>query len=197
MLDLETANRQLRISEERYRLSFENVRDIIFLIDADFNISSITPSLEKILGYRPADYIGRPVYDFIKVLTPGSFEQAIANMRSVLRGEGPRERLSLRTAYGDIRYGEVSAPPFCAMEGSRMIVIARDVTDRKKLKTFRRASSDTADLSRARWRIYRHAGGRVISATPSRDFRLCLAEEMIRQVKDIGRNSTSPADGSA
>ncbi len=120
-------------------------------------------------------------------------------MRSVLRGEGPRETIyRCVTAYGDIRYGEVSGSPI--LRDGRiigMIVIARDVTDRKKLQTFRRASSDTADLSRARWRIYRHAGGRVISATPSRDFRLCLAEEMIRQVKDIGRNSTSPADGSA
>ncbi len=202
MLDLETANRQLKISEERYRLSFENVRDIIFLIDADLRISSISPSLEKILGYRPADFIGLPVHDFIKALTPESFEQAIDNMKSVLRGEGPRETIyRCVTAYGDIRYGEVSGSPI--LRDGRiigMIVIARDVTDRKR-------AEERLQESERRYRgifesaiegIYQTTpAGAYISVNPAfaEMFGFASPEEMIRQVKDIGKELyVDPAD---
>ena len=50
MLDLEIVNQKLKIGEERYRLSFDNVADVIYTVDANLIISSISPSVEKILS---------------------------------------------------------------------------------------------------------------------------------------------------
>jgi len=40
----------MKILEERYRLSFENVTDVIYTIDADLKVTSVSPSVERILG---------------------------------------------------------------------------------------------------------------------------------------------------
>ena len=86
MTDLEIANQKLRIMEEKYRLSFENATDVIYTIDTDLNILSVSPSVERILGYKPQDFIGRPVSDLGNILTPESFEQAIADIEFGLKG---------------------------------------------------------------------------------------------------------------
>ena len=73
MLDKETANQQLRISVEEYQLQFENISDVVFMIGTDFNILNISPSVEKLLGYKAEDFIGRPASDLKSYLYPGIF----------------------------------------------------------------------------------------------------------------------------
>ena len=73
MLDLEIANQKLRISEEKYRLSFENVTDVIYTIDTDLNILSMSPSVERILGYKPARFHWPTCFRFRKYLYAGIF----------------------------------------------------------------------------------------------------------------------------
>ncbi|MCX5819386.1 MAG: PAS domain S-box protein [Deltaproteobacteria bacterium] len=134
MLDLETANQELRLLEERYRLSFEHVTDVIYTIGADINIISISPSVERILGYKPQDFIGRPVSDLGNILTPESFEQAVADTSLVLKGETISATVYRFIAKdGTIKYGEVSGSPM--MRDGKIIGIisvARDITDRKR-----------------------------------------------------------------
>jgi PAS domain S-box-containing protein len=77
----------LEESENKYRLSFENVTDVIYTIDKDLNILSVSPSVERVLGYKPQDFIGQPVSDLENILTPESFEQAIADISVILKGE--------------------------------------------------------------------------------------------------------------
>ncbi len=134
MLDLEIANQELRILEERYRLSFENVMDVIYTIDTDLNLFSISPSVERILGYKPQDFIGRPVSDLGNILTPESFEQAVADISLILKGETiPATIYRFIAKDGTIKYGEVSGSP--VMRDGKIIGIisvARDITDRKQ-----------------------------------------------------------------
>jgi PAS domain S-box-containing protein len=112
MLDLEIVNQKLRISEECYRLSFKNASDVIYTMDTDLNIISISPSVEKILGYKPQDFIGRPVSDLGHILTPESFKQAIADISLVLKGDTIAATVYRFIAKdGTIKYGEVSGSP--------------------------------------------------------------------------------------
>ncbi len=134
MLDLEIANQKLRISEECYRLSFKNVSDVIYTIDKDLNLLSLSPSMEKILGYKPQDFIGRSVSDFENILAPESFERAIADISLILQGD-----TILATVYefiakdGTRKFGEVSGAPL-THEGKiiGIVSVARDITDRKR-----------------------------------------------------------------
>ena len=70
MLDLEReiiehkkTEKMLRESEERYRLHFENVSDVIYAIGPELEVLSVSPSVEKFLGYKPEELVGRPFPD--------------------------------------------------------------------------------------------------------------------------------------
>jgi PAS domain S-box-containing protein len=134
MSDLEIANQKLRISEECYRLSFRNVSDVIYTIDKALNIISMSPSVERILGYKPQDFIGRPVSDLENILTPESFPQAIADIGLILKGETITSTVYRFIAKdGTTKVVEVSGSPL-VREGEIIGIasVARDITERKK-----------------------------------------------------------------
>jgi PAS domain S-box-containing protein/putative nucleotidyltransferase with HDIG domain len=144
MLDLEIANQELRILEERYRLSFDNVSDVIYTMDKDLNIISISPSLEKILGYKPQDFIGRPVSDLGHIFTSESFERAVADISLILEGETITATIYHFIAKdGTIKHGEVSGSPVMR-EGKviGIISVARDITERKRNEEALRKSEE-------------------------------------------------------
>ncbi|MFA5756873.1 MAG: PAS domain S-box protein, partial [Smithellaceae bacterium] len=85
VLDHKKAEEHLRESETRYRLAFESTYDGIFTVDRNFNISSITPSIETQLGYKVEEVINRPIQD-LGILTPESLTRAISDVIQVLSG---------------------------------------------------------------------------------------------------------------
>ena len=134
MSELETSNKKLGALEETYRLSFENVSDVIYTIDANLNILSVSPSVEKIMGYKPQDFIGRSVSDIANILTPESFKQALADINLVLKGETISSVIYEFVARDKtIKIGEVSGDPIMR-DGkvAGLISVARDITGRKK-----------------------------------------------------------------
>lgn len=144
MSDLETANRELRVLEERYRLNFENVTDVIFTIDPDLIITSMSPSAERLLGYKPEDFIGRSAADLGNYLAPDSFEKAVTNISLILKGQIiPGETYEFVARDGTVKYSEISGTPI--MRGGRIIgvsCVARDITERKKAEDAKRESEE-------------------------------------------------------
>jgi len=67
----------LRESEEKYHQHFENVSDVIYSIDPDFRVISVSLSVERILGYKPEELIGRPFQD-LNILAPEYLEKAFS-----------------------------------------------------------------------------------------------------------------------
>jgi PAS domain S-box-containing protein len=51
--------------EERFRNILETVSDIIVLIAPDATTQYVTPSVQRILGYRPDEVVGRNIFDFV------------------------------------------------------------------------------------------------------------------------------------
>ncbi|MHB8770112.1 MAG: response regulator [Syntrophales bacterium] len=134
MLDLETANRKLKCLEEQYRLSFENVTDIVWTIGADLRIMKMSPSVERMLGYKPAELIGRSIAELAKIFAPDSTERAMNEIGSVLKGETiPASVYPLVTKGGTITYGEISGSPILR-DGKivGMVSVIRDITKRKR-----------------------------------------------------------------
>ncbi len=55
----------LRESELRYKLLAENVSDVIWTVDFDFRFTYLSPSVEKLLGYKPEELLDRQAFDFL------------------------------------------------------------------------------------------------------------------------------------
>lgn len=136
MLDLETANRKLKCLEEQYRLSFENMTDIVWTIDTDCIIRKMSPSVERMLGYQSQDFIGRSVSDLTKILAPESIERAMADINQVLQGHIiPAAVYSLIAKDGAVKVGEISGAPI-RRNGDivGMVSVTRDITERRQIE---------------------------------------------------------------
>jgi PAS domain S-box-containing protein len=55
----------LHDQRERFRTLVEEARDTIFVVDTDGNIDYATPGVEELLGFRPAELVGRNGFDRI------------------------------------------------------------------------------------------------------------------------------------
>jgi len=127
------AEEALRESEEKFKLHFDNASDVIYSIDSDFRILDVSPSVERILGYRPDELIGRSFQD-LNLLAEGSLEPAFTDAVKVLSGETISSSIyEFATKDGTGLFGEVSGAPF--LKNSKIVgfvSIARDITERKK-----------------------------------------------------------------
>lgn len=123
----------LRESEEKYRLHFENVTDIIYSIDKDLRLLDISPSVEKGLGYRPEELVGRPIHE-LGLLSADHLKEAYSDIRYVLEGNRAPERVYEFIAKdGTRKVFEIGAAPLIHDGRTEGIVFAaRDITERKQ-----------------------------------------------------------------
>ena len=130
-------------SEERYRLHFENVTDVVYSIDPEFRVLSVSPSVERLLGYKPEELIGRSFQE-LNVLASDSLEIALSDMMRVLSGEQVASSVYEFIAKDRTRrFGEVSGAPL-VRDGKVVAVVsvARDITQRRRVEEALKASQD-------------------------------------------------------
>jgi len=144
LADLEKANERLRILEERYRLSFDNITDIVLVFDANLTLTSVSPSAERILGYRPEEFIGRSMDALKAIMTQESFELAARNIGQVLEGKIITSVVfNVIARDGTTKYLDISGSPLMR-EGriDGLVCDARDVTERVLAENARRESEE-------------------------------------------------------
>jgi len=73
----------LKESEERFRALIENSSDIIQIVDSEGIIRYVSPSVQRILGYRPEELVGKSSIDVVHPddlpLVAKGFEKAVRN----------------------------------------------------------------------------------------------------------------------
>ncbi|NQU20064.1 MAG: PAS domain S-box protein, partial [Candidatus Nealsonbacteria bacterium] len=127
------AEQAFRESEEKYRLHFEHVSDVIYSIDSEFRILSVSPSVEKVLGYRPEELLGKP-FPELNLLPPEDLRRAAADAQRIFAGERITSAIYRFIAKdGGTLLGEVSTVPVYR-DGKIVstVSVARDVTERKR-----------------------------------------------------------------
>lgn len=133
--DWKEAEQALRESEERYRLHFENISDVVYITDRNLRITDVSPSVMGLMGYSPEEIIGRGIAE-LDLIAPEYMETAIRNTKRVLDGNrsGPTEYQFI-TKDGSRKFGEISGSPLIK-EGQVIAVIsvARDITARKRIE---------------------------------------------------------------
>ena len=63
-LERKEKEQALKVSEEKHKDLIENINDVIYTTDKESNITFISPSITRLLGYRPEDVIGKNFSNF-------------------------------------------------------------------------------------------------------------------------------------
>jgi PAS domain S-box-containing protein len=116
-------------------LHFESIHDCIYTLDPDFVCTSVSPSVERLLGYRPEEIVGQ-FFPALNILAPEYLEKAASDVASVLAGEViDSTEYEFCAKDGSRRFGEVSGAPLIR-DGKVVAVIsvARDITERKRME---------------------------------------------------------------
>lgn len=139
-----SAQQALEISEQRYRQLVEDVSDILYTVDRDGRLLSLSGSFERSTGYRIEDWIGRP---FIELFAAHSAPAALDHFERAIAGDaGIIREYDLPSRSGAIVTVEVSSQPRY-VDGvlAGTIGMARDVTAHRtiarKLEEAKRMSS--------------------------------------------------------
>jgi PAS domain S-box-containing protein len=125
---------QLRSSEERYRLLDQNSSDMIVLMDQDSTVHYVSPTAERILGYKPEELLGQTGLDFHHPEDrPGMLD---AMNRCFQNPDEPvLAQYRFRHKDGSWRWLESIANNCLDHPSIRAIVVnTRDITERKKME---------------------------------------------------------------
>jgi PAS domain S-box-containing protein len=120
-------------SDKSVRMHFTSSNDAILSFDNQLTIQNISPNVERILGYRPEELVGKP-FPSLNVLHPEDLEDAVDSALHVLSGGIVHSNiLRFITKDGAEKYGEVSGVPI-TREGHVVAAtsVIRDVTERIK-----------------------------------------------------------------
>ena len=125
------AEEALRRNEERFRSLVQNASDIITILEADGTIRYESPSIERILGYRPEELVGKNAFDYVH---PDDVEQTFHEFAKGLNNPGsrPSAQFRFKHADGSWRYMEAFGNNQLANPSVQGYVVnSRDITERK------------------------------------------------------------------
>ncbi|CAN1209586.1 histidine kinase [Tumidithrix helvetica PCC 7403] len=144
----------LRQSEERFRSLIENALDIIMILEPDGTIAYISPSSEKVLGYSVTDLVGKNVAEFVHPDDWGTVRDRLTN---IMPSSEPNRTIEFRDRHqdGSWRILEAISQPFVDSNSTRRIMVnARDITERKRLDEIWLALEREKELSALKTRFF-------------------------------------------
>ena len=131
---------ELRASEEKYRFLTDNMNDIIWTMDMDFNITYVSPSIETVLGYTPQEQIQKNITNQITSESISKIQDTFA--KEILleqQGHGGSQKiftydLDFYHKDGSIRMLEVVLSKIKDNQGvwCGFLGVSRDITERKQ-----------------------------------------------------------------
>jgi PAS domain S-box-containing protein len=146
-----TENLSRQRSEARVGALVQNSSDMIMVVDAEFVIRYVTPSVAQALGHRPDDLVGTSA----TLLADPSEEAAVRGFYSRLaKRPGKSVRAEWRMRRADGRLTDVEAVVTNLLENPSVhgiVVTAHDITDRKALEDgLKRHVQELEELDRIR-----------------------------------------------
>ncbi len=115
---LEDRTRRLRDSEERLTAVLSAIPDVILVVDRQGKILHANPAAGRVFGDEPARLVGRDAREFVD---RDAADRGHGTFSALLRREGEAP-LEFEVTTRAIRYGE----------GAAILVVARDVTERRR-----------------------------------------------------------------
>ena len=142
---LKKAEDALLLAEERCRIYCSLSNDIMFSYDINFIIQRMSPNVERILGYKPEELMGRHFLE-LGLLDPEDMNEALENALYVFSvGKVLTSLYQFIAKDGKRKFGEVSGVP--VMRNGKVIEvisIGRDITERIEMEDTLRKTEETA-----------------------------------------------------
>jgi PAS domain S-box-containing protein len=125
--------KQLAISEDKYRGLFENANDgIIILRNSPWQIADVNREVEQLTGYKKGELLQK---DASALIAPPDKQEALSFFEEVIKeGEGRTDALSLARKDGGSSEVDLSIKRIDLEEESFFQVIFRDLSDQRKLE---------------------------------------------------------------
>ncbi|MFO8010189.1 MAG: PAS domain S-box protein [Dehalococcoidia bacterium] len=202
--------RGLKESEEKYRELVENMAEVVYLISADGSVSYVTPSVETLLGYSPAEIAEKHFSDFVYGEDLARME---INFAKLLSGHAVSAEYRFVARSGKQIWLRTSSQPVFEGDqvvGARGVLI--DITERKQVEDALRESEERIraimDNSFEGVTIVSREGN-IIFESPANDrllgyqpgagvgkdiFRFVHPDEQQRLIEDFTRLINSPGD---
>jgi PAS domain S-box-containing protein len=129
----------LRDSEERHRLLADNASDVIWIMNLEGKLTYISPSVEKLRGYTPAEAMAQTVE---QTLAPDSaargavlFRSALAELAAGRPFPESRSEVEHLCKDGSTVWTEVTTSPIVGTDGKLIGILGviRDVSERRRL----------------------------------------------------------------
>jgi two-component system cell cycle sensor histidine kinase/response regulator CckA len=117
---------------ERYRYILESIRALTIDIDTDGRVAHVSPSISRVLGYEPEEWIGKEAFDWIH---PDDLSQLALGVKQLRTSDDPVHGVA-RVRHHDGHYVWMETSGTRAQDhpgGTVMTVIfLRDITQRKR-----------------------------------------------------------------
>ena len=144
------AQRIQRESEKNYQMLAENASNVVFRASRQGGLEWISPSVTRLLGWTPAQMIGKPFREFVH---PDDLELLQRVQAAFAQGEEPQFRLRVRRAQGGYQWVEVNArgardggPDVLAIIGSWSDIAAKVADEQAMAQTLARLTATLDSL---------------------------------------------------
>ena len=134
------AEAALKESENQYRLLADNAQDVIFTLDMELNYTYVSPSVQRIRGYKPEEVLKQKLSD---VLAPSSLDLALQTVAEEMELEKGKQvdrhrtrtlDLELKCKNGSTVWCEVKFSVIRDQNGrpAGILGVSRDITERRQ-----------------------------------------------------------------
>jgi len=135
------AEEKLRKSEEKFRSIFENASDCMIYLDGSGRVLEVNRKAVEVFGGSREELLGKH-FTRVGVLSPKDIPALLSAFANGLRGKHPALNLRIKNKKGQEIYLECSGSLTKIDDRLTVLVIARDVTERKRMEEALRESEE-------------------------------------------------------
>jgi PAS domain S-box-containing protein len=169
----------VRRSEERFRALVEDAMSLTTVLDAGGTVLYLSPSSERVLGYKPEERLGKSMFDIIHPDDASAVREVIAR-GSKTPGAFATLECRVRHKDGSWRYLEAGARNLLDSPVVAGIVVnSLDITERKRSEQWFRASFQHAPIGKATASL----DGRFLQVNPALCGFLGYSEEALLDLR--------------